>query len=178
MAANKSDYLKNAIVQHTLGIPAYDHAGYSCYLALFVTDPQGDGSGTEVSGGSYVRKIIDWGTAADGIIANDAAINFTGLPATAINYWAIYDAVTGGNMLYYGPLSTGVVVPVGGTFDVLADNLIIEEALQWPQLHGSMQAQLLMTAAMVLVFGTGQRMLRVHLIIPMPTQVFMPLVQT
>lgn len=120
MAANKSTYLTNAVLN------AYLVSG-SRYLALFVTDPGLTGSGTEVAGGSYARKPITWGSIANKAKANTAAINFTGLPATSINYWAIYDAATGGNLLYFGPLSTSVTVPVGGTFDVNIGNLIIEE---------------------------------------------------
>ena len=32
------------------------------YLALFLTDPTASGTGTEVSGGGYARKIIAFGT--------------------------------------------------------------------------------------------------------------------
>lgn len=31
------------------------------YLALFLTDPTASGTGTEVSGGGYARKIINFG---------------------------------------------------------------------------------------------------------------------
>lgn len=120
MAANKSTYSINTVLNTLLG------AG--THLALFVTNPNADGSGTEVSGGSYARKPITWGAVSANKKTNSAAINFTGLPATAINYWAIYSAATGGNLLYYGPLSTSVTVPVGGTFDVNIGNLLIEEA--------------------------------------------------
>lgn len=120
MAANKSDYSK----QQTLDLLL--NGGE--HLALFVTDPGATGTGTEVAGGTYARKPITWGAYASGQKVSTGAINFTGLPATSINYWAIYDAVTGGNLLYYGALSTGVTVTAGGTFDVLAGNLIIAEA--------------------------------------------------
>lgn len=120
MAANKSTYAINATLNSLL-------AG-SEYLALFVNDPAPSGSGTEVTGGSYARLPITWSTISANQKTNTAAINFTGLPATTINYWAIYDALTGGNLVYYGPLSQGVTVPVGGVFDVLANNLLIEEA--------------------------------------------------
>lgn len=119
MAADKSTYAINAVLNQLL-------AG-SEFLALFVTDPGPTGSGTEVSGGSYARKAITWGAIANNKKSNSAAINFSNLPATSINHWAIYDEAVGGNLLYYGPLSTGVTVPVGGTFDVLVGNLIIEE---------------------------------------------------
>ena len=98
------------------------------YLALFSTNPGGDGSGTEISYSGYARKLIIWGTpsinGALGEIKNTNLIEFTTVPSTTgllAGYAAIMTALTGGNVVYYGalganyPLMQGVkpTVPIG-----------------------------------------------------------------
>lgn len=98
------------------------------YLALFSTNPGGDGSGTEISYSGYARKPIVWGSpsinGALGEIKNTNLIEFTTVPsATGLiaGYAAIMTALSGGNVVYYGalganyPLMQGVkpTVPIG-----------------------------------------------------------------
>ena len=98
------------------------------YLALFSTNPGGNGSGTEISYSGYARRPIVWGSpsinGALGEIKNTNLIEFTTVPsATGLiaGYAAIMTALTGGNVVYYGalganyPLMQGVkpTVPIG-----------------------------------------------------------------
>ena len=98
------------------------------YLALFSTNPGGNGSGTEISYSGYARRPIVWGSpsinGALGEIKNTNLIEFTTVPsATGLiaGYAAIMTALTGGNIVYYGalganyPLMQGVkpTVPIG-----------------------------------------------------------------
>lgn len=98
------------------------------YLALFSTNPGGDGSGTEISYSGYARKPIVWGSpsinGALGEIKNTNLIEFTTVPSTTglfVGYAAVMTALTGGNIVYYGalganyPLMQGVkpTVPIG-----------------------------------------------------------------
>ena len=98
------------------------------YLALFSTNPGGNGSGTEISYSGYARKPIVWGSpsinGALGEIKNTNLIEFATVPSTTgllAGYAAIMTALTGGNVVYYGalganyPLMQGVkpTVPIG-----------------------------------------------------------------
>ena len=98
------------------------------YLALFSTNPGGDGSGTEISYSGYARKPIVWGSpsinGALGEIKNTNLIEFATVPSTTgllAGYAAIMTALSGGNVVYYGalganyPLMQGVkpTVPIG-----------------------------------------------------------------
>ena len=98
------------------------------YLALFSTNPGGDGSGTEISYSGYARKPIAWGSpsinGALGEIKNTNLIEFGTVPSTTgllAGYAAIMTALSGGNVVYYGalganyPLMQGVkpTVPIG-----------------------------------------------------------------
>lgn len=78
------------------------------YLALYTTTPTIAGGGTEVSGGSYARKAITFGSVISGSIANSIAISFTGVPAANITHWGIKDALTSGNLLLFGALDSSV----------------------------------------------------------------------
>lgn len=98
------------------------------YLALFSTNPGGNGSGTEISYSGYARKPIVWGSpsinGALGEIKNTNLIEFATVPSTTgllAGYAAIMTALSGGNVVYYGalganyPLMQGVkpTVPIG-----------------------------------------------------------------
>ena len=81
------------------------------YVALYTSDPTDDDTGTEVSGGGYSRQEVTFSSpiAKDGRteISNDTEIVFG--PATedwgTVTHVGLRDASTGGNLLYYGPLT-------------------------------------------------------------------------
>jgi hypothetical protein len=85
------------------------------YAALFTAAPTQSGGGTEVSGGSYARVAITFGAASSGVCANTDVVTFP----TASGAWGtltamgIFDASTGGNLLYYGALGTPKAVTTG-----------------------------------------------------------------
>jgi hypothetical protein len=96
------------------------------YLALETGSGATDSSpGTEVTGGSYARKAITFGTAASGSISNSADVVFTGMPAATVTAGAVYDAATGGNRLWYGNLTASKTLNAGDTFTVSAGSLTL-----------------------------------------------------
>lgn len=105
-----SNYLENEILDHVLNNAAFTSPA-TVYAALF-TDTATAGeleAGTltnEVTGGSYARQSISFGTAASGQASNDAAVTFTSMPATSVEWVAIMDASTAGNVLFYGTLAS------------------------------------------------------------------------
>lgn len=80
------------------------------YLALFLTDPTASGTGTEVSGGGYARKIINFSApslvSGKEQVSNSAPVDFGTLTADlgTVAYWGIYDALTAGNFFGTAPL--------------------------------------------------------------------------
>jgi len=82
------------------------------YVGLFSTAPSSDSdSGTELSGSGYARQAVTFGAPTAGTgssrrIANTNQITFgpaTAAWATAVAF-GIWDAASGGNLLYYGQL--------------------------------------------------------------------------
>lgn len=53
-------------------------------------------SGTELSGGSYVRKAVSWGTASSGAVHPTADLVFDVPAGVTVGGWAGYNASTAG----------------------------------------------------------------------------------
>jgi hypothetical protein len=71
--AEMSNYLENALLNGTLNATTYT-APTTVYVSLWTSNPNDDGSGTEVSGGSYARVAVSFATATgtSGQVLNDA----------------------------------------------------------------------------------------------------------
>lgn len=108
--------------QEDAALDAMFVTGTTYYLALFTTDPGTTGASGEVTGGSYARQALVFGTAASGgSKASTDAQSFTGMPAEAggVPYAAIFSAATAGTFLG-GMTTTGLsgAISAGATIDV------------------------------------------------------------
>jgi hypothetical protein len=121
-----SDYLENELLDHALGTGAFT-APSNVYLALFTSDPTDAGTGTEVSGGGYVRQAATFAAASGGSASTNATITF---PTATGNYGTVthvglFDASTSGNLLFHGAVTTSKTIETGDTFQVSSGNLTI-----------------------------------------------------
>lgn len=103
----RSTYLANKILEHETGKTTYTKPT-NVYLALYTSNPTAADTGTEVTGGSYARQAVTWGTAASRSISNSAQAQFTGLPTATITHWGLRDASTAGNLLRYGTFTAPI----------------------------------------------------------------------
>lgn len=134
MAGSKSDFLENELLDHVLGNQAYS-PGATVWLALYTVAPDDTGGGTEVTGGSYARKEIannltKWPAASGGTKQNgeeEAFVTATGDWGTVVAF-SIMDAVTAGNFLYWGDLTTSKPVNDGDTAKFPVGSITITEA--------------------------------------------------
>lgn len=138
--AAMTDFLENKLIDFLFRAQALGITGSTAgagsgpanlYIGLFTTNPTDAGGGVEVSGGSYARvtlasALTAWaGTQAaasttassgtSGTTSNNAAITF---PVPTANWgvitgFGIFDAVSGGNLLIYGALTTSKTVNNG-----------------------------------------------------------------
>lgn len=116
-----TNYFENKMLNLLRG--ANISAPQSVYLALFHTDPTDSGAaGQEASYSGYTRKQIEFsapaetdGTPNSMYIENTNEIGFTEAPVDAgtVNFIAVFDAQTGGNMLLYCELSNPLDVVAG-----------------------------------------------------------------
>lgn len=85
---------------------------------------------TEVSGGGYARKIINFSApslvSGKEQVSNSAPVDFGTLTADlgTVAYWGIYDALTAGNLLWYGSFTRSKNVLNGDAITVSAGAII------------------------------------------------------
>jgi len=129
--AEMSDYLEVALLNATLNGTAFT-AVNDPYVSLHTADPTDAGTGAEVTGGSYARTAASFATASGttGLVATDADVTFP----TATGSWGVvgwiglWDASTGGNMLYHTALDASKTIDSGDIFKITTGNLTVELA--------------------------------------------------
>ena len=124
--AEISNYLENALINGTLRATSYT-APTTTYLALYTNDPTDADTGTEITGGSYVRQAITFSSPSNGATSNSSAIEFPQATADwgTITHVGIRDAVTTGNLLYHTPLDASKTISNGDIFKITSSNLSV-----------------------------------------------------
>jgi hypothetical protein len=124
--AEMSNFLENALINATLRNTSYT-SPTTTYLALYTNDPTDADTGTEITGGSYVRQSITFSSPSNGATSNSSAIEFPQATADwgTITHVGIRDAVTSGNLLYHTPLDTSKTISNGDIFKITSTNLSV-----------------------------------------------------
>jgi len=129
--AEMSDYLEVALLNATLNGVAFT-AVNDPYVSLHTANPTDAGTGTEVSGGSYARTTASFATASgtSGLVATDADVTFPTATATwgTVGWIGLWDAASGGNMLYHTALDASKTIDSGDIFKITTGNLTVELA--------------------------------------------------
>ena len=121
-----SNYLENALINAVLrNIPYTSPA--AVYLALYTSDPTDANTGTEVTGGSYQRQKITFGAPNDGMVSNSNEILFPVATANwgTVTHIGILDAATGGNLLFYGAVTTPKTISTNDQLKINAGDISI-----------------------------------------------------
>lgn len=124
MASELSNYLANLHLNWVKGTDM-PNAPATVYVGLFNGDPTPTGlGGSDVTATVRTagRVAVAFGAVANRVVMNNANVDFGAAAAGAtITHAALYDAQTGGNMLYFTELDTTrtviagdpIVIPVG-----------------------------------------------------------------
>jgi hypothetical protein len=141
--ANMSDYLENKVIDWIIRAQAFSPPS-PVYVALFTVTPSDSGGGTEVAGNNYARvavtsSLANWAgtqgsgtttasTGTNGTTSNNAQINFPTPSASwgTVVAIGIFDALTNGNLLFWGPLTINKVINNGDVVDFPAATLTIQ----------------------------------------------------
>jgi len=136
-----TNYLENQLVDHIFRNQTFS-APANLYISLHTADP-GETGASEISGNNYGRATVasslaNWaGTQAaasttassgtGGVTSNNNAITFATPSATwgTITHFAIWDAVSTGNPLLYGELTTSKTINSGDTVSFAAAALTV-----------------------------------------------------
>lgn len=121
-----TNYLEAKLLDHTFRNVLYTPPA-TIYVALYTATPTAAaGTGTEVTGGSYARQSAAFtAAAAGGTTANSAIVTFASLPAATITYIALLDALTVGNMLMFGALTTARTTVAGDSVTIAVGDLAL-----------------------------------------------------
>ena len=93
--------------QENAGLNAMFVPSTTYYLALFTSDPSTTGASGEVTGGSYARQAIAFGSASAGSQASTNAQTFTNMPVEAggVPYFGLFTSASSGTFLGGGTTS-------------------------------------------------------------------------
>jgi hypothetical protein len=127
---SKSDYAENKVNELLVGKTAFTLP--TAYVALYTAAPSDAGGGTEVTGGSYARKVTagtDWNTSSAGSISNANAITFVTATASwgTATHFGVHDALSAGNLLFWAALGTSKAIGSGDTASFAAGALVHTE---------------------------------------------------
>lgn len=134
MAGSKSDYLENKDLDHNLGKTSFTMPA-SVYLALCTTAPTDSSTGStivEASYTGYARKQVlasALNAASGGVTTNGSDIVFADCTggSSAIIGFALVDASSAGNVLYWGTMTSKTIDTSNTPPTVKAGSLSISE---------------------------------------------------
>jgi hypothetical protein len=130
VSLNISNFLATALLNQVFRNTVYTRPT-TVHLALYTSNPTGADTGAEVSGGAYARQVLTFAVPAlessKETIKNTADIVFPIASADwgNVTHLGIRDALSGGNLLYYGPWTSSRTILAGDRPRVLADSLIL-----------------------------------------------------
>lgn len=122
MANNLTDTAENRSMDWLMGTATTAPTG-ALKVALVTAAGDDATAGTEVAGGSYVRKTLTVGAASGGAVANSADLDWTGMPACTIVGWEIWDSAATPIRWWYGPLDANKTLAAGDEFKLTAASL-------------------------------------------------------
>lgn len=129
----KTNFERNRMLDLRYGDGTYTRPA-TVYVALFIAAPTVAGGGTEVTGGAYARAAVtnDVANFPDAVAgAKSNALPVTFAQATAawgtVTHAAVFDALTGGNMLDFNALDSPKTVAIGDTPSLPAGSIRLTE---------------------------------------------------
>lgn len=128
---NISNFLAQSLLNQVFRNTAYTRPT-TVYIALYTSDPTRADIGTEVSGGSYARQSVafDAPSAVGGkqTLYNNADVTFPVATADwgTITHIGIRDALTNGNLLYFGSVQNPRTILTNDRLKFLQNDLVID----------------------------------------------------
>lgn len=126
-----ANYLEAAILNAVFRNTTYTSPAI-VYLALYTADPTDADTGTEVTGGAYARQAVAFGAPTQvvgkGTISNTGIVTF---PTATVDWGmvthvGVRDALTAGNLLYSGPVTTARAIFSGDVVKFLVGQVVID----------------------------------------------------
>lgn len=119
-----SNYLETKLADHVLRNTAYTPPA-NLYVALHTADPTETGAVAEASFTGYARKALTMGASSGGVCSSSADLSWNVGSTVTVSHVSIWDALTAGNCLFYGPLTQAKSLANGDTFKIIAGSLTV-----------------------------------------------------
>lgn len=128
-----SNYLEVALLNEVLRGVEYASPP-TVYVALYLSNPNETDVGVEISGGAYARRAAvfsapsqDASTPTKAVTSNASVIEFPQATTNwgTVTHFGIRDAGVGGNLLFYGELTTAKAIETGDRLRFNAGELVI-----------------------------------------------------
>lgn len=122
-SAAMSDHLANAWLNHLLNNTAYTPPA-NTYLGHYTTTPTATTSGTEVAAPGYDRLTATWTESLDATTTLTDTVSWLPLTTSGnqtLTGWALSDANTTGNVLWFQPWATPTDYTAGDSVEMTAE---------------------------------------------------------
>lgn len=118
-----SNNAENLVLQWALTAGAVTRPS-AWYVALFTADPTDADTGTEVTGGSYARTAVTFSVTGNAA-TNTGGVEFPAATASwgTVSHIGVYDASTGGNLIFHSALTTAKTITDGDVFRIPVNDL-------------------------------------------------------
>lgn len=117
-----SNYAENKLLDAVSGT---SFAASGSYLKLHTGDPGEDGTANAAA--NTTRQSITFSSASGGSMATSSSATWTNVPSTeTYTHWSLWDAVSAGNCLWTGALSTSAALTAGDTFQITTLTLTLD----------------------------------------------------
>ena len=121
-----SDYAEKLLLDYSMTTGSVTRPT-AWYVALYTVAPSDSGGGTEVSGGGYARQSVTFAAATSGAgtTSNTGDVSWTASGAAfgTVVAIGIFDAVSGGNLLWHGNMTASKTIADGDTLEFSAGNI-------------------------------------------------------
>lgn len=131
--AGLTNYMKEKLLEHFFNAASTFTSPTTIYIGLDTIVGTEAGGGTEVTGTGYVRAAITFGAYASRRIASDVQVNWAaGSNWGTVNGFRLWDAPSGGNALAFGRIQPSTTINNGGSFSLMAGEVVIDLANTFP----------------------------------------------
>jgi len=121
-----SDYAEKLLLDYSMTTGSVTRPT-AWYVALYTVAPSDSGGGTEVSTGGYARQAVAFAAATSGAgtTSNTGDVSWTASGAAfgTVVAIGIFDAVSGGNLLWHGNMTASKTIADGDTLEFSAGNI-------------------------------------------------------
>jgi hypothetical protein len=119
-----SNYAENQVADALFNNDVGSLPVATVYCKLHLGDPGEDGTGSPAV--ETDREVVSFGAASGGVSTSDADSSWASVAATeTYSHVSLWDAVSAGNCLAYGALTSPKAVNLGDTFTIPSGSLTV-----------------------------------------------------